>query len=249
MPLKAFGKGAAGVDSAKERTQARKTRGRSLIIIGAVLFVCTYTLKEVFRDELKGFSDSLAAGQSAVDTGDAQQIISAREIAANIRLRQLQEALADPSKGEIVKQSDLQGDLADLSQSYSDLEANVERVSELIDRLPRWVRNLDRARTEIRENLDEAHRAMLDAESISKRTDYPVVKKRIMVLLGIIHVDISALMVAEWEKSIMKTATVYKTITDILYEVCTWGALVLTIIGIVLAAKGKLHGDEDIGYE
>lgn len=243
MPSKVPAKRAALAKAAAEGKRARERRGRKLIIAGAVLFVCTYGLKEVFRDELKGFSDSIAAAQGAADAGDAQQIISEREIAMNLRLRQAQEALADPTKSEILSKSDMQMDLLDLSNLYSDLEANVARVSDLVDRLPRWVKNRERARTEMKTSLDKAHQAMLDAIARSKEPTLER-KKRVGVLLGIIGVEIYALEVAEWQQSITKTAKALKTIADTLYDCCTWGAFALTIVGVVLAARGKLHGDD-----
>lgn len=248
MVSKATKQRAAREKAAAENRRAREKRARRLIIIGAIIFISTYIMKEVFRDELKEFRDSLAAAQSSVETGDAEEMIAEREIAANIRLRQLQYALIDPRQADVLTKGNLQEDLADLESVYAQLESAVSRVSDLEEHLPRWVKNRDKARAEMQDALQKAKTAKDDTIARTKSFD-PDIKKRLFVLLGIAQVQIYAINVTLWEDSIMKTAKVYKRLSDWLIGLCTWGALALTVCGVFLAVRGKLAGYGEINYE
>src|ERR1017187_7860226 len=130
MPSKLVAKRLAMAEAAAVRKKTRERRGRGLIIAGAVLIILTYTVKEIFREELKDFSESIAAAQIAEDAASTQQIISTRQIAMNMHLRQVQSALAAPQQAEVISKSNLQMELADLSQLYSDLASTVVRVDD-----------------------------------------------------------------------------------------------------------------------
>jgi uncharacterized protein (DUF849 family) len=245
---KAVAKRVAAAKVAAEKKRIRERRGRALMIAGAVLILLTYTVKEVFREELKGFSDSIAAAQLAEDTGDTQQIISERQMAMSLQLRHMQEALVAPNANEVVSKAELQMDIADLSQAYADLAGTVDRVNNLLDKFPRWVRGREQAQKEMKASLDKAHEVMID--TITKnQVAKPDIKNHLMVLMGLLQVEIEALQVAGWQDSVTKHAKKLRDVADKLAEFCTWAAFALVAIGVILALIGKLHGYEVVEYE
>jgi hypothetical protein len=159
----------------------------------------------------------------------------------NMHLRQVEDLMADPNKAPWISKSDLQMELLDLSQVYADTAAKVDRVSDLLDRLPGWVGGREKARSEIQDGLKKTHTEML--ATIKENTvPNPDVKNHVLILLGIVQVEAFALQVALWQESVTKTAKAQQRIADILYNWCTWLAYALFVLGVALALIGKLHG-------
>jgi hypothetical protein len=74
MTSKAAAKRAA--ETKRKNQQAR--RKRRLTIVGALIVFATFTVREVFREQLKGLSDSIAAAENLETAAQLQENLSPR---------------------------------------------------------------------------------------------------------------------------------------------------------------------------
>ena len=216
------------------------TAERRSIIVGAALLVISYTVKEVFREKSKAFRDSLAAAERDLRAGDLEQMASSRQIAANIHLRNLQRVLSDSTKANAISKHDLQMEILDLNHAYSDVAASVDRVSDLLNQLPSWVKGRQRAGSELKSRLERTRKNMEDSIRSNKIPD-PEVKNHALLLLEIVRVMVFGIEVSAWQESVLKTARNLKRIADGMYKATTWLGWILFTLGVAIGLYGKLH--------
>jgi hypothetical protein len=141
-----------------QRSRKRNPKtARRLAAASAVTLLLTFVVKEVLIENLKGRHASLASaeaqyryelGQSAISV----QILNTRQQIENLRL-QMAEARDDPRRdySSLIQQDTLEG-----WQVEAELDASLDSVSRLIDRLPPGARDLRNFRAQVHGQVEAA---------------------------------------------------------------------------------------------
>lgn len=210
--------------------------------------LATFLVKDVFRDWLKGLSDSIVAAQNVESEGQAQSVLLLEQERLSLAQRQLSTVLASPQETPAISQVNLQAEVATLQQLCAQAAKDVEATSAVLNKLPQrgeGARYLRGRRDELRKELDKLQKEGQRTATINLVSS-PSWQNHVSVLLGIVAVGAFELNVVLWHIEVASAAKRTKEAADRLYELCTWLFYFLYVAGVGIALWGALLGGEAI---
>jgi hypothetical protein len=228
--------------------KARAKRSRRWMVAGIAICVVTFIVKEVLRDQLKGLSDSIAVAQKAVDEREAAIVATARQVTLTSQMKLLSDQAGKVNASQTTTKSDVQIATANLMSTYTDAAQLIDRISDLLDTLPKGADPLRKEREKVRDDLEVLRKETLKTVT-ENSVPNPDWHNHTLLLVGGIEVCLFELKSLSWQMKVMVTAENVKEAADTLYRDCTWLSYFLILVGIVIAAYGKLSARGSFSLE
>jgi len=171
------------------RTKKQKAKiAKVIAIVSAVLLVLIFLLKEILRDNLKDLHDSVAQAEAQFrsESGQAEfsvQLLLAQQQSEILRIQE------DQRHNEI--NADLPAliaqDTAAEQLEWTNLNANFDTVSRLIDKLPSGAKDSQRLREEVRTSIRESSdlaKKTLNIKTTNDADRFVLVKGALIIALA-----------------------------------------------------------------
>jgi aldehyde:ferredoxin oxidoreductase len=210
------------------------------MLIGFAIVLVTFVVKEIVRDELKRHIDSIDGALKAKAAADTDLSATAREFVVKQKLKLLSDQLTGPQTTGVLSKTSLVEETVELRGLYDSVATNVDRVSDVLETLPKEAKPLRVQREDVRKDLEKAHKHM--EETIAQNTvAIPDAKNHALIILESVQVAIFGLTHEYWEKGVMESAKRWKKVLEARYLLCTWASYFLYVVGLVVAICGKLY--------
>jgi hypothetical protein len=100
----------------KKESFVRK-HSRGFAVVGAVVVLMTFVVKEIFQEKLKEIKDSIAEAQHIEEIAGPDERMSLNEVAVRLKLRQMQTQIAAQRIGGDVPGQDVHEAISEAYQS------------------------------------------------------------------------------------------------------------------------------------
>src|ERR1019366_8125496 len=156
MPSKMVVKRLTEAQAKEDRTR----RSRRLMLLGFAIVLVTFVVKEIIRDELKRDIDSIDIALKAKGAADTDFSATANEFTLNQKLKQLSDELTSPKTAGILSTIRLLDETLEVRRLYDIVANNVDRVSDVLETLPKEAKPLRVQRDDVRRDLEKVHKHM-----------------------------------------------------------------------------------------
>jgi len=201
----------------------------------------TFLTKEVLRDQLKEMRDSIASAKGEMDEASKTFVTNAERIQMEMQLRQIHDSLSKQPIATPVSKMEISQEVAEGFQLEAQSEANLDRISELIDKLPpqstaalRRVRDSDREQA--RKNKDEL---TANAKKLLVVNE-PTWKEHALAILPNITIYVFELQLVSLQSAAAEVTKRTEEHEQHLYSFYTGAFYTLNAIGFALALYGAL---------
>lgn len=213
---------------------------QAVSIVGLVILLVTFLVREVSREQLAELRDSISEAQRVVDMGSTTEMSQVQQLKLMLELRQLKSMTANPSNTEAVSAANLWEECNDVVQQYANAGAHLDRVSAMLDKLPPKADSLRKDREDLRKQYAALGKDVNDTVAQHRNIAVPIWRDHVLVLLELFKVELFELGVVLWEDSVVTFATNLKTAAQRLYDFCTYTSYVLYILGWFLTLGGQI---------
>jgi hypothetical protein len=165
-----------------------KRHGRTFSVLGLLIVLLTYVVKDVFQDKLKELRDSVAEAQRIEEIGDQNDQTILNQVELNLRSRQLNLELTGARIGGPIATGDLQAEVVDTLKVFSAEESRFQRVSKMLDMLPGNTEPLKKQRDELKIKLSTLKNDINKNVTMSLTAKNPNIGADILVVFGVIQV-------------------------------------------------------------
>jgi len=219
----------------------RQKVSKRLAVASALLLLLIFVVKEILKDNLKELHDSIASAESQFRTEEGQSTISAQILVAQEQT-ELDRLKSSPDRNRPHRDfsSLIVEDTAQAKQAKSDLNADFDSVSRLIDKLPSGARDLRQLRDQVRQHIDTTDRRITDALKPEASDDdlYRFVKAK-MALLFALTDEIGVTMLGD---AALTRAQRAEAAQETIIRVCSWILYALTLTLLSLGVYAALTG-------
>jgi hypothetical protein len=219
-----------------------KRHSRAVSVVGFVIVLLTWAVKEVFQDQLKELRDSISEAQRAEDLGDQRYASSIDQLKVNMRLATLRNQIAAQQIGGPPAKGDLSEEVSEVFLALSNEEIHFNQLSDTLDKLPGNTEALKQERDQLRSKLENTKTEIHDTAAKAVAAKTPNVANDILVMLGIIKIFIFDLEVIPLQEAVAESAKRVKEAAERRYKECTYAGWLLFILGWAFGLGGAIYG-------
>lgn len=219
-----------------------KRHNRAFSIVGFVVVLLTFIVKEGFRDKLGELRDSISEAQHIEQLGDLNDQTVLNQVTENLRLRRLRIELMGARIGGPTAVGDLQSEVADTLNVYSTEESRFQRVSDMLDLLPGNTEPLKKRRDELKRQLEVLKDQIYENNKKSLTAKNPNIAADLLVVIGVVQVLVFDLDLIPLQTAVVESAKRVKAAAEDLYDRCAYAVWFFYAIGWLLGLGGSIYG-------
>jgi len=219
------------------RGQKAKT-AKILTVASLVIMLLTYIVKEMLKDNLKGFHDSLVSAEAQYLTELDQSTISLQimNLQQQIELAKLETGDKGPRRDFSAQ---IPHDILEAQQAKAHLDASFDSVSRLIDKFPSRASDLRNLREKVRQQVQQIDNQIGDRLKPKPEHDF---QRFVEVKMATAFALLAELPVAALGDITLTAAHRVQDATAKLIRICTWVIYGLFFLGAALALYAALIG-------
>lgn len=233
---------------AKRHKGKSKRRKIVLTIIGAVVLLLTYTLKEVVKEKTKEQADLLRSADAvyrselSFSTLSMQSFVF-RQIDELSMIEQIKKDHVDEKQdySKIIRNDEVVG-----QQLLGDLNSAFDSVSHYIDQLPSGAVDLRQALELQRPNISKVNADV--SKVLAPATTHDWIRA-VQVKLAIVATGTTEIPVAVLGDRVMTRSQQVQEACDKIYRFSGWASYCLYAAGLLLTLYANLSGNENMGNE
>jgi hypothetical protein len=220
-----------------DRSRKAKT-AKILSVASLLIMLLTYLAKEILRDNLKEFHDSLVSAEAQYRTESDQSAISQQimNLQQQIELVKLGTGGKDPHRdfSTLIAQ-----DIPQSMQAKTNLDASFDSVSRLIDKFPSGANDVRSLREKVRQQIQPIDNQIADMLKPSADHD---VRRFVQVKLAMMLALTEQIGVVVLGDATLTAAHRVEDATEKLIRICTGVIYGLFFLGLALALYAALTG-------
>src|ERR1035437_1678792 len=225
-----------------KRNSFLEDHSRAFTIIGAIIVLFTFLVKEVFRETVKELRDSLAEARRVELEAERNDNSVLDDVNLRLRLGQIQSLLAAARVGGTLPGSNLLQEVADTTEVLANAEQRFDRVSGILDKLPGHTEALKANRDKLQHDLSDLKKNVNDSLSkgLHAKEQGPI--NHVLVLVGLIQVLVLDIKLVPLQTAVVETARRAKERAAAAYDTCSYTFWTLHLIGWGIGLTGLIYG-------
>lgn len=215
-----------------------------LAIIGAVILVLTYFVKDMLKEKAKDVSASVESGEALYRTESGQSTLSIQMLQIQQQFTAMKQAAAEQAKdGERDYSAVIGDDLRRAPQVRAHLNSSVSSLERFIDRLPDAT-HLRQQLEQLKPNIEKANQQADEAVKPSPKHDWNrLAEVKIAMSICLVQ-QIPVLLLGD---AALTRARMARESAERISEIASWVGYVLYTLGVALALYGILSGIKSLG--
>jgi len=219
-----------------------KRHCRAFAVIGFLIVLLTFIVKEVYREKLKELRDSIAEAQQIEEAAERDDNVLLDQVQLNIRFRQLSNQVAGARIGGAIPGGDLQSAVADTGQVLTNADQRFNSISDMLDKLPGHTDTLKVKRDELKKKLTDLKLDVNDniSKGLYAKDKGPIAQ--VLVLTAMIQALVFDIDLVPLQTAVVSSAKKMKVAFEKIYDRYTYTYWALYLIGWGLGLTGLIYG-------
>jgi hypothetical protein len=208
-----------------------------LAIIGIAILFLTYTIKEVWMDNIKNEADSVRSAEALyrIELGQSVLWLQNLTLIQADRFKEIKQIVSTPLEQNRDYSDVIRHDLVVGSQALGDLNSSAGSISRFLDALPPGADDLREQLGQLRPNIEKVNRDVAQTLKPSPENNW---KRAVDVKLALISVGLTEIPVAFLGDSVLTRADQVKGAAEKLYRIAQRASYFLYVLGLVLGLLG-----------
>ena len=231
-----------GLPMPRRSKQKKAKVAKAFAIASAVIFLLTFIVREILKDNLKDLHDSLAKAESEFRNESGQslislQILTSQEQAELVRLQEGKRAgkfKATQDFAALIAQ-----DTGRAQEILAGVNSDFDSASRLIDAFPRRARDLRNLREQVRGPLEKMN---VEVRETLKPTPEHDLSRFLAVKVAMISTLLEAIPIAVLGDRALTSARRLQDASELLISICSGAIYFLGVLGLLLAVYAAIAG-------